>query len=144
MPFQSSSMRIVQTGATGPKAASAQQSGTVWRCPQGHELNKRTAEAGTCDGCRGPVKQGDGVMSCRKCNWYLCASCQAELQPQSQDLWSTISSLVGGSSLLAPREAQGAAPKQVVVGLWQKEKASQLLTTFCENYPACRVAPSPA
>merc|ERR1719188_1483493 len=45
-------------------------------CPSGHELKAAQAEAGRCDGCRKAVSEGEAVMDCRTCNWYLCAVCR--------------------------------------------------------------------
>jgi len=46
------------------------------RCPQGHELKDWVAQKGTCDGCRSPVLDGDHVMDCHQCDWYICVKCQ--------------------------------------------------------------------
>lgn len=49
-----------------------------------------SAGAGTCDGCKQAVCNGERVMDCRKCNWYLCERCH----PQERDIsfWDTLTS----------------------------------------------------
>merc|ERR1719336_3322080 len=53
-------------------------------CPGGHLLQPRPATVGTCDGCKQRVQDGDPVMVCHICNWYLCTSCC----PQDMELHS--------------------------------------------------------
>jgi hypothetical protein len=47
-------------------------------CPKGHALVDYTEPHwGVCDGCGKSVAQGEAVMDCRSCNWYLCRACHA-------------------------------------------------------------------
>merc|ERR1712039_464450 len=57
------------------------------RCPQGHEMNFRTAKGGTCSACGVSVACGELVMDCRLCHWYLCPSCcpQNQVTQASRD-----------------------------------------------------------
>merc|ERR1712228_1022838 len=48
------------------------------RCLEGHVLLPWVARAGHCDGCHKRVQDGEHVMDCRKCNWYLCEACSAQ------------------------------------------------------------------
>jgi len=73
------------------------------QCPAGHSLQAGCPGAGICDGCRGKVQDGEQVMDCRRCNFYLCKSCQ-ENPPTS--LWSTISALISDVTCHAPDQAQ--------------------------------------
>lgn len=57
-------------GAPGP-----QRKCRVWQCPAGHRLQPWVATAGRCDGCNQKVHDGESVMDCRSCNWYLCGDC---------------------------------------------------------------------
>jgi len=47
------------------------------RCLEGHMLHPWAARAGLCDGCGRRVLDGERVMDCRKCNWYLCEACHS-------------------------------------------------------------------
>ena len=47
-------------------------------CPSGHQLQPwvvPTLGRGSCDGCQGQVLEGDRVLDCRQCNYYLCVWC---------------------------------------------------------------------
>ena len=47
-------------------------------CPVGHRLRWMVCHAvvgGFCDLCRGNVFAGEGVMSCRRCDYDVCSSC---------------------------------------------------------------------
>merc|ERR1712048_687707 len=47
----------------------------IVHCKNGHELTPYLALGGMCDGCKKRINNGDKVMDCRKCNWYLCRDC---------------------------------------------------------------------
>jgi hypothetical protein len=48
----------------------------VEQCPRGHDLKPWAAIGpGTCDGCNKAVQDGEHVLDCRSCNWYLCTLC---------------------------------------------------------------------
>lgn len=99
----------------GPNAKDRVEVGTVLvaRCPMGHKLELVAAQAGTCNGCRVRILDGDPVMDCRKCNWYLCKTCHPldatsaskikELSPElvttrtGQDLWHSMVACSGGT-----------------------------------------------
>jgi len=119
------------------------------QCPEGHELQAWSARAGTCDGCGAGVQEGETVMDCRWCDWYLCKVCLPVYQAQSSSLWSAVSSLpvyamdavtkdVG--TLLASAgvvDAPKQAPQKAAAGATpQARAASVLMTDFCENYSA--------
>lgn len=57
-------------------------------CPIGHRLSFGPAAAGTCNGCRKLVLDGEHVMDCRRCNFYLCGACLPvpKLVPTLQDV----------------------------------------------------------
>jgi hypothetical protein len=57
-----------------PTALVAASKGST--CRNGHMLQTAAAMAGNCDGCNKPVKQGQLVMDCRQCNFYLCSECR--------------------------------------------------------------------
>mmetsp|Transcript_27172 Transcript_27172/g.75956 ORF Transcript_27172/g.75956 Transcript_27172/m.75956 type:complete len:465 (-) Transcript_27172:709-2103(-) len=44
-------------------------------CLRGHPLRPCAALAGSCNGCRKLVLDGEQVMDCRACNFYLCGMC---------------------------------------------------------------------
>eukprot|EP00405_Crypthecodinium_cohnii_P022576 CAMPEP_0206471634 /NCGR_PEP_ID=MMETSP0324_2-20121206/31689_1 /ASSEMBLY_ACC=CAM_ASM_000836 /TAXON_ID=2866 /ORGANISM="Crypthecodinium cohnii, Strain Seligo" /LENGTH=559 /DNA_ID=CAMNT_0053946015 /DNA_START=66 /DNA_END=1745 /DNA_ORIENTATION=+ len=48
------------------------------RCPGGHGLCFVKARRGSCDGCGQRVQDGDRVLECRPCNFYLCRKCTRE------------------------------------------------------------------
>jgi len=47
------------------------------RCPEGHMLHPWDAQPGACDGCGRRIFDGETVMDCRCCNWYLCEACHS-------------------------------------------------------------------
>jgi len=62
-----------------------------WKCPKDHMLQPWiSAGVGSCDGCHQKVYDGERVMDCRRCNWYLCERCH----PQEHDssIWGSIAS----------------------------------------------------
>jgi len=63
------------------------------QCPQGHELQAWSAHAGFCDGCHKAVEDGEQVMDCRWCDWYLCKVCLPVYQAQGSSLWGAIASI---------------------------------------------------
>mmetsp|Transcript_10058 Transcript_10058/g.22217 ORF Transcript_10058/g.22217 Transcript_10058/m.22217 type:complete len:586 (-) Transcript_10058:25-1782(-) len=73
------------TVTTGPK---------ITECPRGHPLKQWSARQGWCDQCGKKVHQGEEVMDCRICNWYLCTKCRP-LDPQDQSgFWGSLSGMV--------------------------------------------------
>jgi hypothetical protein len=68
-------------------------------CPSKHKLGPRLAVAGTCDKCGKAVRNGEGVMSCNKCNWYLCSTCHPISQcPEGHSL-RAVGAIVGKCDL---------------------------------------------
>merc|ERR550532_2945746 len=63
------------------------------QCPQGHELQAWSARAGVCDGCQKAVDDGEQVMDCRWCDWYLCKVCLPVYQARTSSIWGTIASI---------------------------------------------------
>ncbi|CAK0815757.1 unnamed protein product [Prorocentrum cordatum] len=59
-------------------------------CPLGHSLGVWEAEAGSCDGCRRVIRDGDLVMDCRRCNYYLCNECYND----RSSLWMSLASFI--------------------------------------------------
>jgi len=59
---------------------------TLLVCRAGHALQPWKAKAGSCDGCGKRIKDGQMVMDCRPCNWYLCGTCVSRAQVQSATL----------------------------------------------------------
>lgn len=55
------------------------------KCCNGHRLRLVQAMAGTCDGCLQLVQDGQWVMECQKCVWYLCLGCQQQQVAQFSD-----------------------------------------------------------
>merc|ERR550514_425677 len=60
-----------------------------------------TQTAGTCDLCQKKTEQGDMVMDCHRCNWYVCTDCH----PQRTDCHSQQSGIAK-----APVPVPGARP----------------------------------
>jgi len=60
------------------------------QCPSGHPLAHWQAEAGSCDGCRRVIRDGDLVMDCRPCNYYLCSECYNG----RSSLWTSLASFI--------------------------------------------------
>lgn len=143
-------------GAAEPKVPS---------CPAGHELQLWAARSGKCDGCGRKVQAGELVMDCRRCNWYLCNVCCPQDKTQESSLWGAISSLpfyvmddmsematdletVVWTNLFDEKETldgQGKSSAQSTetpVSPRQKAEATQVVTEFCETYPALRVVPN--
>jgi hypothetical protein len=92
-------------------------------CPAGHLLQPWNAQAGGCDGCHKLVKNGEQVMDCRQCNWYLCEDCHPPDGTQPTTFWGTISSLldvscqvptvqVTGSEIIIETGSLRGAPKK--------------------------------
>merc|ERR1719203_1805835 len=80
-----------QGGRGWPRSATSAMA--LSSCPQGHELQPWTAFAGTCDGCERRVREGEQVMDCRRCNWYVCEVCLPRDQAQDASIWGTIAAL---------------------------------------------------
>jgi len=59
-------------------------------CPQGHSLRLFQASGGACDGCGTQVQEGENVLDCRTCDWFLCQAClpqsEAARCPQGHEL----------------------------------------------------------
>lgn len=65
-------------GTTHEKAAladGAPERHPLPQCAAGHSLAPRPAAAGACDACARSVRQGEMVMDCKSCNYYLCTRC---------------------------------------------------------------------
>jgi len=71
-------------------------------CPAGHELTLWTARAGQCDGCKRFVLQGEQIMDCRACNYYLCRDCRPCISEQVDTVWGAFSNLLFGDVCRAP------------------------------------------
>mmetsp|Transcript_9057 Transcript_9057/g.22856 ORF Transcript_9057/g.22856 Transcript_9057/m.22856 type:complete len:239 (-) Transcript_9057:411-1127(-) len=71
-------------------------------CPNRHELTLWTARAGKCDGCHRFVADGEQVMDCRACNWYLCGECRPSTSEQVESMWGAVSNLFFGDVCRAP------------------------------------------
>lgn len=144
-------------------------SSSVLQCPEGHNLQSWNARAGYCDGCRKRVNDGDTVMDCRRCNFYLCASCQTTYTPPDNSIWGAFSSMVefvkqdfaemaadlralagdeddaepaGAAQPAAQEEASGEVePPQTWVSPHEREEAQEIFAEFCERYPEQRATP---
>jgi hypothetical protein len=66
-------------GNAGAAEAAAEQPEEM-KCPAGHQMQPWIAKAGTCDGCARKVQNGEQVMDCRQCDWYLCDECSNGLK----------------------------------------------------------------
>lgn len=71
-------------------------------CPNRHELTLWAARAGRCDGCHRFVADGEQVMDCRACNWYLCGDCRPNTSEQVENMWGAVSNLFFGDVCRAP------------------------------------------
>mmetsp|Transcript_44803 Transcript_44803/g.115956 ORF Transcript_44803/g.115956 Transcript_44803/m.115956 type:complete len:278 (+) Transcript_44803:78-911(+) len=60
-------------------------------CPNGHDLKMWSAQSGRCDGCCRFVQQGEHVMDCRMCNFYLCPDCS---KADEESLWGALSTIM--------------------------------------------------
>lgn len=78
--------RIQGFGSDGSVSKTIQK---VTKCPSGHPLKPWAARQGTCDGCGKRVQEGESVMDCRLCNWYVCLACVDKGQG-SMDSWSAV------------------------------------------------------
>jgi len=58
-------------------AAELRAAERLLRCPEGHMLQPWDAQPGSCDGCGRRIEDGETVMDCRCCNWYLCEACHS-------------------------------------------------------------------
>jgi len=68
------------------------------RCPQGHELAPWTAKRGSCDVCSAVVSEGERVMDCRLCNYYVCNACYPQ-ELLDQGLWGSITWVVENAKM---------------------------------------------
>eukprot|EP00419_Tripos_fusus_P053782 CAMPEP_0172802640 /NCGR_PEP_ID=MMETSP1075-20121228/4009_1 /TAXON_ID=2916 /ORGANISM="Ceratium fusus, Strain PA161109" /LENGTH=401 /DNA_ID=CAMNT_0013640949 /DNA_START=65 /DNA_END=1270 /DNA_ORIENTATION=+ len=121
------------------------------QCPQGHELQAWSARAGFCDGCRKPVEDGEQVMDCRWCDWYLCKGCLPVYQARGSSIWGAIasipmyvadqmehdvSSLIASTGLVSGLAGKSSRTAQSLAsGTPQSRATSKLLADFCEHYP---------
>ena len=48
---------------------------SIRTCPLNHALTQYSSLGGFCDVCRRAVLNGEQVMDCRPCNWYMCSEC---------------------------------------------------------------------
>jgi len=124
------------------------------------------ARSGKCDGCSKKVQTGEQVMDCRRCNWYLCSVCCPQVKSQETTLWGAISSLpfyvLDDMSEMATdietfvtasfdpeKDVDGQVKSadqkpEPPVSPRQKAESTQVVTEFCEKYPAMRVVPNEA
>merc|ERR1711963_1350202 len=59
----------------------------------GHFLQPwRSQGAGSCDKCHCEVPDGEWVMDCRQCNWYLCELCHPQERERDRSFWNAIAS----------------------------------------------------
>lgn len=150
--------RIQGFGSDGPATEK------IPECLEGHELQLWAARSGKCDGCHKKVQTGEQVMDCRRCNWYLCNICCPQSKAQESSLWGAISSLpfyvlddmsematdietfVSASVFDQEKdlENQGKAAQshEPPVSPRQKAESIQVVSEFCEKYPAVRVVPN--
>jgi len=126
---------------------------TILRCPAGHSLHSWVARAGTCDGCQRFVEDGEEVMDCRRCNWYLCKACEATYEPPDTSLWGSFVSFLKTvekdvesaftedpfGTPLSDEEAQRAAIDGVTPH--DTQAADELITGFCVGYREHKVVP---
>ena len=72
----SSPLAAAAAGSAGDGIGDAQVPPRPACCPKDHPLTwYRSQNGGTCDGCKQPNNQGEAVMFCRPCNYYLCCDC---------------------------------------------------------------------
>lgn len=150
--------RIQGFGSDGPAEEKPPE------CPQGHELQLWAARSGKCDGCNAKVTQGEQVMDCRRCNWYLCDACAPQDKADDKStIWGALTSLpfyvLDDMSEMAtdiesfvtasvfdqetqPGSSKAAAEEETKVSPLEKAESEQIVTEFCENYPAARVSPN--
>jgi len=126
------------------------------QCPRGHELQAWSARAGLCDGCNKAVEDGEQVMDCRWCDWYLCRVCLPVYQVSGSSLWASlasipvyvadqmehdVNSMMASAGLTSSTNASDLAAKfnkrgpSSASGTPQSRAASKLLADFCEHYP---------
>lgn len=153
--------RIQGFGSDGPAPDK------IPECPEGHELQLWAARSGKCDGCHKKVQTGEQVMDCRRCNWYLCNVCCPQSKAQESSLWGAISSLpfyvlddmsematdietfvsasvFDGADKDPDGQVRPAQGQEGAVSPRQKAESAQVVTEFCEKYPATRVVPNEA
>lgn len=83
-------------------------------CPAGHELKLWLARSGSCDGCKRVVVDGEQVMDCRACNFYLCEDCRPAGGEVGETLWGAFSNLLFGDVCRAPETLHPGAAEIVV------------------------------
>jgi len=108
-------------------------------CPNRHELTLWTARAGRCDGCHGFVADGDQVMDCRACNWYLCSDCRPNSSEQVENIWGAVSNLFFGDVCRAQLPPHGLQGAEIVVD----PLVGSARTDSDEEEPMARSAPPP-
>jgi len=137
----------------------------VSHCPAAHLLRPWEARAGCCDGCSRKVMQGEHVMDCRQCNWYVCSTCRPA-QPSDGSIWNAVSCWMEDVA----QEINDAAAEIGIQGLLQSNntmlkdsriaaapvsefdeegisdaemtRTERLVANFCERHPAMRVEPN--
>jgi len=83
-------------GAAFREEAVTGKPAVVTQCPKGHALKHAQATAGQCDGCAKPVAEGELVMDCRDCNWYLCTACRPITECPSGHALHSAAAIAGG------------------------------------------------
>ncbi|CAK0893058.1 unnamed protein product, partial [Prorocentrum cordatum] len=129
---------------------------TILRCPAGHCLHSWVARAGTCDGCQRFVEDGEEVMDCRQCNWYLCRTCEATYKPPDTSMWGSFVSFLnaadrschdvesafaedGFGAPVSNEDAQRAATDGVTSH--DNQAADELIAGFCAGHREHSVVP---
>mmetsp|Transcript_149977 Transcript_149977/g.381231 ORF Transcript_149977/g.381231 Transcript_149977/m.381231 type:complete len:237 (-) Transcript_149977:306-1016(-) len=64
-------------------------------CPESHFLKPTRASSTRCDGCNLRLQQGEVVMACEQCNYFLCQTCHPQQQEKPDWFWGSMSYMIG-------------------------------------------------
>jgi len=97
-------------------------------CPKNHVLKQCKASFGRCDGCNARAHEGDNMMGCSQCNYYLCDLCRPQQADRSDWLWGSVSYFMG----VAYEEVTDAAAEfRQVAGHMETYVSGMSLTGAC-------------
>lgn len=111
----------------------------VWSCPAGHLLMRSSARNGKCDRCYRSIVEGEAVMDCRRCDWYVCKDCHPPAWSDDEDdsLWGTFSLFMD----VASREvARGATEVEAFVSEMQQQLADATAKISCQPTTKAQLA----
>jgi hypothetical protein len=99
--------------------------GKITHCPAGHLLKVWSAEAGSCDKCGKFVRDGDLVMDCRCCNYYVCSDCHNG----RSSFWVALASFIPDCTA----DARAPEDAEVVFDHEEDSEAAQVVDPRCNK-----------